>query len=330
MRASAAVSIDDDLASRQARIALRSADFESARRIDVKFRIFVQKFRGNHLVYHILLDVRAKLLLRDHFIVLGRNHHRVHAHRALIVVFHRHLCLSVRPQIGQKTALSHPREAHREFMREQNGQRHQFLRFAAGIPEHHSLISRAQRVLFAARSLRLLFDRGVDAHRNIGRLLVDRYDDLASVVRKRAEIIADALDDCPCRFFVIHFRRRGHFAHDEELIVRRAAFYRRTRHRVLRQNRVENPVRNLIADLIGMPLRDAFAGKKLFHVKNPLFNIVSLRAAGICPQIFSAETNLSLRRFYILYSLPALLSTYSYAALRFMPHCACKFSAPVL
>lgn len=35
-----------------------------------------------------------------------------------------------------------------------------------------------------------------------------------------------------------------------------------------------NGVRDLIADFIGMPLRNAFAGKKLFHVKNPLFNIV--------------------------------------------------------
>ena len=161
-------------------------------------------------------------------------------------------------------------------MGEHDGQGHEFRRLAAGIAEHHSLIPRAERVL--CRAGRLVFDGGIHPHGDVGGLFVNRHRNAALVPGESAEIVADAADDLPRRPFVIDFCRRRHFAHDEELIVSGAAFDRRARHRVLRQNRVENAVRDLIADLIRMPFRDAFAGKKLFHVKNPLFNIV--RPAG--------------------------------------------------
>ena len=162
MRAPASVSIHDYFSARQARIPLRPADFETARRVDVNFCVFVEKFRGDHFVHHVFFDILAQLFLRHLPVVLGGNDHRIDAHGTLVVVFHGHLRLSVGTKIGQKSAFAHLRQAHGKLMGQGDGQGHQLLRLTAGIAEHHALIARAERILRRARVL------SVHPHRNVG------------------------------------------------------------------------------------------------------------------------------------------------------------------
>lgn len=205
VRASAPVSVHDDLSARQAGIPLRPADFKPARGIDVKFRVSVEQRRGNHLVRDVLFEVRAQFFLRHLRVVLGRNDHRIHAHGALVLVLHGHLRLSVRAEIGQKPALAHLAQPHGELVGKHDGQGHQLLRFAAGVTEHHALVPRAERIL-RRTSPRLVLIRGIDPHRDIGRLLVNRHRNAALVPGEGAEIVADAADDFPRRRLVIHLR----------------------------------------------------------------------------------------------------------------------------
>src|SRR5439155_13181823 len=57
----AAVSVDDDLASGQARVALRTADDEASRRIDVKHGVLVEKLRRNDRLDDLLDDRFAQI-----------------------------------------------------------------------------------------------------------------------------------------------------------------------------------------------------------------------------------------------------------------------------
>src|SRR5713226_5404835 len=77
--AHAAVRIDDDFASGQTRVAMRTANDEPAGRIDVVLGGGVHHVGGNDGIDNVLLDLSAQILGGDLVVVLGGNNYRVNA-----------------------------------------------------------------------------------------------------------------------------------------------------------------------------------------------------------------------------------------------------------
>ena len=103
----AAVGVHDDLAARQAGVALRATHNKAARGVDVVFRVLVQQLGGNDLLNDLAADVLMQLLLADVGAVLAGNDHRVDAHGLAVVVLHGDLALAVRAQVIQRAVLAH-------------------------------------------------------------------------------------------------------------------------------------------------------------------------------------------------------------------------------
>ena len=86
-----------------------------------------------------------------------------------VLVLEGHLGLAVRPQVGQLAGLAHLGQAPGHPVGQGDRQRHQLGRLAAGEAEHHPLVAGAELV-------------AVDAHRDVGRLLLDADQDAAGLV----------------------------------------------------------------------------------------------------------------------------------------------------
>ena len=141
-----AVSIDDNLTSRQAGIPMRSADDETAGRIDIIFCFLVQKLSRKNRLDDMLDHVLFDLLLRRFRIVLCRNQNRIDSLNLVTVILDRYLCLAVRSQIFERTVLAHIAQSLCQLMRVRDRRRHQLRRFVAGVAEHQSLVARADGV----------------------------------------------------------------------------------------------------------------------------------------------------------------------------------------
>ena len=90
--------------------------------------------------------------------MLGREHHRLEAHRLVVFVAQRHLALRVGPQPGQLAALAHLRLALHQTMGERDRRRHQHVGLVGRIAEHQALIPGALLALVLA----------IDALRDVG------------------------------------------------------------------------------------------------------------------------------------------------------------------
>ena len=159
VRRRAAVGVDDDLAAGDAGVAVRPADHEASRRVDVDLRVLVHQLRGDHAVDDLLGDVFLHRLLRDERAVLGGKDDRVDPHRRVAVVLDRDLRLAVGPQVVEHAVAPRAGQALGELVREHDRQRHQLFGFRAREAEHQALIAGAA---------------GVHAHRDVGRLAVNR------------------------------------------------------------------------------------------------------------------------------------------------------------
>ena len=121
---------------------------------------------GMTLFDDLLRDVGAQRLVRHEVAVLRRNDHRVDADRLALVVLDRDLRLAVGTQIVEHAVTPRARQALDELVRQHDRQRHQLVGFRAGIAEHQALVAGAARI---------------DAHRDVGRLAVDRRQHRAGV-----------------------------------------------------------------------------------------------------------------------------------------------------
>ena len=259
----AAVCVDDDLASGQSRIALRTADHKASGRIHQHAGLFIEQSFGQRRTDDIFDHIRFQLFVRDVLVMLCGNDDGVDVHRLVVRVFDRHLRFSVGTQISQRAVLTDLGELSRQRMRKVDRQRHQNGCFVTGIAEHHALIARTgiQRVAVDAV---FAFERTVDAERDVVRLPVKR-DDHAAGAAVEAELCA-VITDVAHRFahdaLDVHITLGRDLAHDEHKTGRAGGFACHACVRILFQDRVKHGVADLVADLVGMTDRDRFAGKK--------------------------------------------------------------------
>ena len=141
-------------------------------------------------------------------------------------------------------------------MRQHDGHRHKFFRFVAGETEHHTLIPRAGFV----DNIAIEFLRVVDAHCDVGRLLVNRGENRTGVVVESqvAAVVTDVFDDVARDFRDVGIAIRRDFAHYEHDARRRANFARNVSPGIFCKNIVKDSVRDLVANLIGMSFGNTF------------------------------------------------------------------------
>ena len=120
----------------------------------------------------------------------------------------------------------------------------------AGEAEHQPLVAGAARV---------------DAHRDVGRLAVNRGQHGAGlgVEAELAARVADLGDGRADDLLVVHDGGRRDLAGDDRQAGRDERFARHAAGRVLRQNGVQNRIRDLIGDLVGMSLGDRFRREQM-------------------------------------------------------------------
>ena len=273
MRCGAAVGVDDDLPSGQARVPHRAADDEFPGRVAVDEIAVVDPLRvvqilGQDRLDHLLDQVGLEHRLAvEPVAVLRRDEDALDLDRPLAAVLvalvpDRHLRLAVGPRNGEDVGLAHLREPPREPVREHDRQGHQLVGLVRRVPEHHPLVARSgtvEQVAFAV----LMLVRLVDALRDVGRLLVDRDDDAARVrveaeLRTRVTDFANPLADEP-RDVDVRLGRDLSRDHDESGRDQRLAGDAPVG--VVREDGVEHGIRDLVGHLVGMALGDRLGGE---------------------------------------------------------------------
>ena len=149
-------------------------------------------------------------------------------------------------------------------MRERDGQRHKLARFVAGVAEHHALVAGAVGEIVALAAL-LALERFVDAHCDIGGLLVDGREHRAGLAVKAElrAVVADVAHNVAHDLRDIDVAARGDLAHDENKTGRGGAFACDVAVGVLFENGVEHRVGDLVADLVGVAFGDAFGCEEI-------------------------------------------------------------------
>ena len=183
--------------------------------------------------------------------VLGGNHDCVHPDRLVVlVVFDRHLRFAVGTQIRKPAMLANFGEPHGQLVGQRNRGGHQLRGFVAGIAKHHSLVAGAA---------------GVDAHGDVAGLLVDAGDHGAGVGVEAVErvVVADGGDRASNQRLEIHVSLGGDFAGDDDQAGGGQGFAGHAAGRIFGQAGIEDSVRNLVGDLVGMAFGHGFGRKKI-------------------------------------------------------------------
>ena len=195
-------------------------------------------------------DRLANLARRDVSRVLRRDDDGVDGDRLLVLVHHRDLRLAVRAQPLDVAAAAAIGERLGEPMREQDRHRHELVGLVGRVAEHHPLVARAA---------------GVDAHRDVRRLTVDRADHGAGLaVEAVAGIgVADALDRARTMsgmwtyvFVVISPATQARPVVTSVSHATRAVG-------IVGENGVEHGVGDRVRDLVGMALGDGFGREEM-------------------------------------------------------------------
>ena len=233
----------------------------------MKYLVLFETSAGRQHRPHDLLHHRLFQRLVLHVLaVLGRDDDRVDAERAIVAgVAHRDLALAVGAQEVERPLLAHVGQPLGQLVRRHDRHRHQLGRLVAGVAEHHPLVAGA---LLVAGVDAL----AVDALGDVGRLLLERHHHAAGLpVEAHVRVaVADLLDDAAHDLGDVDLRRGGHLAgdHDEAGLGQRLA--RDARALVALEERVEDPVRDLIAQLVGVAFGDALGGEeRLGHDRTP-------------------------------------------------------------
>ena len=278
--AHAAVGVDDDLAPGEAAVAHRPADDEAPSRVDVDLGALgeLDPLVSEHGLDDLLGHVATQRGVVDVLGMLRGHDNLLHIHGSAVDVAHRNLRLAVRAQVGQRAVLAHLRQTLAHALCQVNRHRHESLRLLAGIAEHHALVTCAHRLvdIFCLAVLRL--ERLVDALRDVGRLLVDSVQNAAgrAIEAVLRAIVADLADDVThdgrhvdiglCANLARHddHARCGHglagAAHLRHVggLARRGNVALLLQLGFLLEDRVEDRVGNLIADLVRVTLRHRF------------------------------------------------------------------------
>ena len=152
--------------------------------------------------------------------------------------------------------LAHVGQALGHFLGDGDGQRHQLRGLVAGVAEHHALVAGTVIQLGIAGVLGL--QALVHAQGDVAALLVDIGDDSAGVAIKAVlgPVVADVQHYLAGDLGDVHIAVGGDLAHNVDQARGGTGFAGHAAIGVLLQDRVQDGIGDLVADLIGMPLGD--------------------------------------------------------------------------
>ena len=262
VRAVSAVCIHDYLAPRKSAVTVRTADYEPSGRIYQKPSLASQHMRRERGAYHVLLYIASEPLNIDVCGVLRRYDDRIDPYGSAVLVDDRDLRLAVGAQIAQLSALANGGEPCGQRVSVSYRSGHQLRSFVAGKSEYHALIARAYEVVTVALSA-LALGALIHAHRDVGRLTVHPDLNGAGIAVKALflAVVADIQHRLAHYPLVVYVCRRSDLARKKRKPGIAAGLQSHPAVRILCERRVEHAVGYLVADLIGMPLGHAFAGK---------------------------------------------------------------------
>ena len=254
----ASVGVDDDLATSEASITVRTTNDESARGVEVVDGLVIEVLGGHDVLNDVLHQVRADLLVGDILGVLSRDHNGVHTlgdHAAiLILVLAGDLGLAVGAHPGDQASLADLSQTGTKRGGEVVGQGHESLGLISGVTKHDTLITGSN--VFELDIVNGLSD--------IRGLLLNGHNDVASsVVHSLGNIIvSDITESLADDLLVVDSRRGGNLTKDHDHASFGAGLASHTRGRIITDACVKHSIRHLIADLVGVSLVNRFRRKE--------------------------------------------------------------------
>ncbi len=195
-------------------------------------------------------------------VVLSGNQDRIDSLYLVPVIFNGNLGLSVRSEICKGAVLSHICKPLCQLVSVGNGSRHKFRGFVAGKPKHYSLVAGTDGVdlVLVRKGAVLVFERFVNSHGDVPGLFIDCRKHRAGVAVKAVfrTIIAYVKDNLSYDFGNVNITFCRNFPHNHGISRGSRGFRGNSAVRVFLENRVQNCVRNLVAELIRMPLGYGF------------------------------------------------------------------------
>lgn len=214
-------------------------------------RLVVKVLGRNRLLDNLVLDFLAQLLRANVGRVLGRHDDGVDAdghHGAIVVsVLDRHLRLGVGPQPGQGAVAAGSRHGRVELVGEHERQGEELGRLVRGVAKHDALVAGAEALE------RLIV---VEALGNVGRLLLNGDEQVARLVVEALGrvVVANVLDGVTDNLLVVELGLCGDFAKDHDHARLGGRLAGNLGERVLGQAGVEDGIRDLVGNLVGVAL----------------------------------------------------------------------------
>ena len=265
----AAVGVHDDLTAGEAGVALGAADHKAAGGVDIVLGVLVQQLGGDGGLDDLFHHVGTQLVHAHALAVLAGDDHGVHTHGLVLVVLHGDLALAVRAQIAHLAALAHLGQTLGQLVGQADGHGHQLRGLVAGITEHHALVAGAAHLVVGAQG-------------DVGTLAVDVGDDGAGVGVK-AELCTGVANIChhlTDHLLEVHIAAGGDLAHDVHQTGGSTGLAGHTGVGVVGQDLVQDRIRDLVADLVGMSFGDGLRSKQVschwFCLLNSFYNRVCI------------------------------------------------------
>ena len=176
--------------------------------------------------------------------------------RLAVHIAHGDLALGVRAQKRQAPVLAQLGLALDQAVCVVNRSGHQFRCFVAGVAEHQALV--------ASAGVQMIVGGVIHALGNIVALLVVGHQHGATPVVNAVVgvVVADALQGIACHLDVVHMGVGGDLACQYHQTGVAQGLGSNTGFRVLREDRVQNGIRDLIGHLVGVTFRDRLGSKE--------------------------------------------------------------------
>ena len=212
--------------------------------------VLVEQVGWDRLLDNHLADVVSDLALLDLLAVLGADHDAGDAlDDPVLAVLHGDLALAVRAQVLQGAVLADLGKATGDVVGVLDRRRHQFGGLIAGEAEHHALVAGAADIDTLGDVRRLL----VDAHHHAARLPVDA---------EMGARIAGVLDGVANHPGHVDVAIGGDLTNNDREAGGKDRLAGHPAERVLGHDLVEDGVRNLVRELVGVALCDRLRGEK--------------------------------------------------------------------
>lgn len=253
------VGVDNDLSASETGITLRTANDKSAGRLDVVDNSVVKKVLGDNLLDDLLKDLLSELLGRDLLSVLSRDDDSVdtegdHSTILTLLVLNGDLGLRVGSEPAHRAVTTGSGHSGVKLVGEHDGKRHHLGGLVGSVTEHDTLIT----------STNLLEGTVVETLSNVGRLLLNGNQDVTGLVVETllGRVVTDLLDGVSDDLLVVDLRPGGDLTEDHDHTGLGGGLTGDLGERVLSETSVEDGIRDLITDLVGVALTNGLGSEK--------------------------------------------------------------------